>query len=145
MVIKRRQRHCGWSWQLLHCSFSVSAHFRLNYIPFLSLVLLLTRETSKKNFKCVTVNKKSIKKILSIYIYPTLPEKTGCTLTVIITQYVDVLLLNVLNVLCKWRARRQIPLHRDNKVVLQRRWLVIWKQDLWWSCTAPFIYTLYNH
>ena len=33
-------------------------------------------------------------------------------------RVVDVLLLNVLNVLCKWRARRQISLHRDNKVVL---------------------------
>ena len=31
---------------------------------------------------------------------------------------VDVLLYNVLNVLCKWWARRQISLHRDNKVVL---------------------------
>ena len=29
-----------------------------------------------------------------------------------------VLLLNVLNVLCKWWAKRQISLHRDNKVVL---------------------------
>ena len=31
---------------------------------------------------------------------------------------VDVLLLTVLNFLCKWRARKQISLHRDNKVVL---------------------------
>ena len=31
---------------------------------------------------------------------------------------VDVLLYNVLNVLCKWWARRQISLHRDNKLVL---------------------------
>ena len=33
-------------------------------------------------------------------------------------HWVDVLLLIVLNVLCKWWARKQISLHRDNKVVL---------------------------
>ena len=43
--------------------------------------------------------------------------------------YVDVLLLNVLNVLCKRRARRQISIHRNNKVVLYCCCDVLCEQD----------------